>query len=835
MRLLLTAVTLILLLNSSCTPTSHKCSKTDAELPPAAIHITATTVTEWEEYVNELQPVFELTAQNALKQAVPETLQIEKTFQDAFRSRLSLKLAPSEDLPAGFGKEDSAGADLPDSKLGEEPSSPDSSDTKVNNRENLIVGDPFLKYWAASSLYQEIKLLNRFLKDLSYDKNKYTPFILQFLVDQVPYQRHSSFDTYLTMSFFNTPVSLGRDDTNYRTQESSRKEDTQFIKWEQLYNRLQEASEGEKELVNIASKLLELISPKPLNPNGCSTLIKTEYRQKYCQLQDITRAALESEKFPDQQNLLTELFSQLPAIAPHIIFQDTSPTPKQPTNPIVIPMLVADQVEAALLSRSAEKLRQTALAVAAAYAGIGGQTDLEKTSQELQAALGSTVNSRFTVGRVSDNTVRINFSARQTLSQMKGENEIQYSAEKRNHRVSLLVLVPNEKVGDTIHFGTRSTFVDPTTGKVVFASRDTGKTPAWLKRLVPVKDEKMKRNDSCLPHPLFDKKRLSSLGITLKNIEDCNVTNHINLLTDSDRLFLATTVRNNRYHEFIDFLTRKLQPEDDSIEMFTSVANSLWIELSEMAVGSHYTSGDVFIKKRPTPNYGNATPIVRDNGKVAITVLPGVSNLSLSALKVEWKGTKNPEFILAPKKTELLNKGALLKLTFDSPLALNLDADGSNICFFEGSSCGNCEKPIIYSNTSKKPGKQLFKFSILTKTIPAGDTSSLVLFASERKNGDFASYKQKCTNAEPAEKDCIVLMADGGWLESVTFNGTKVSRLQNSEKFSSTFAYPIEKKGAYFLKLKQPVKGQDINFKFLVPDSYQKIDPIPIKIGEKKE
>jgi hypothetical protein len=133
----------------------------------------------------------------------------------------------------------------------------------------------------------------------------------------------------------------------------------------------------------------------------------------------------------------------------------------RPRTPIVIPLVVTDDLQSAIESRSAEQIRQIAISLAAVAgkANIGG--GLANLDEQLRTTLGRTLDSTFTLARESDNTVRARFGA--TL-----QAGAQYSMIPEAHNVTLLVLVPKAYIDSvrrpTIHIEARTDFVDAETG-----------------------------------------------------------------------------------------------------------------------------------------------------------------------------------------------------------------------------------------------------------------------------------------------------------------------------------------------------------------------------------
>jgi hypothetical protein len=104
------------------------------------------------------------------------------------------------------------------------------------------------------------------------------------------------------------------------------------------------------------------------------------------------------------------------------------------SNPVVLPLLVSDNLEGAMQARTAEQLRQFALGLAAMIQGVGAEAEFEKISGRLQSILGTDINSLLTVGQLAPNVIRVRFGA-------MNQPGSRFAMIPRNQFVSLLMLV----------------------------------------------------------------------------------------------------------------------------------------------------------------------------------------------------------------------------------------------------------------------------------------------------------------------------------------------------------------------------------------------------------
>ena len=107
---------------------------------------------------------------------------------------------------------------------------------------------------------------------------------------------------------------------------------------------------------------------------------------------------------------------------------------KKPLRVIVLPLLVADNVEGVQTARTVELLIQLQLVLKAMSGGTGILFDSALTRQKVQSALGTDLNSLLTVGRMTNNTLSVRIGAQRSASST-------YATVPRNTTVWTLLLV----------------------------------------------------------------------------------------------------------------------------------------------------------------------------------------------------------------------------------------------------------------------------------------------------------------------------------------------------------------------------------------------------------
>jgi len=151
-------------------------------------YISVIGVRSLDSVIDDMQPQFNLTADAALKEAVPDTLNSSESALSSLNATLQLGLLFSPSTSA---------TSPPNATIPSQIVSPLSILT------NLPAAgiDPVLQYRAAASLYEQVKLLNRSLKDIPHFHG-FTPYIVTLQVALIPYRRDAPYDAYADIAFF---------------------------------------------------------------------------------------------------------------------------------------------------------------------------------------------------------------------------------------------------------------------------------------------------------------------------------------------------------------------------------------------------------------------------------------------------------------------------------------------------------------------------------------------------------------------------------------------------------------------------------------------------------
>lgn len=221
----------------------------------ASTHLAVLSVARWEDYAAHLQPKFELSAADAFNAALPTTLNLEEKLMSAFAARFKVALPgttfSSTDLSTlaqmlagtnseayaiaqGVAATNSSGGSATGNSSSSQQSNSETSasgdiskisfgDSPAGTRTaaslpstgvltNSPKSDAMLRYWAAAALFQEVNLINRYVKDAAI-ADDYVPYVVRLQVSIMPRKRDLPYDAYTLLSFFagKFQTSSGRD------------------------------------------------------------------------------------------------------------------------------------------------------------------------------------------------------------------------------------------------------------------------------------------------------------------------------------------------------------------------------------------------------------------------------------------------------------------------------------------------------------------------------------------------------------------------------------------------------------------------------------------------
>ncbi len=141
-----------------------------------SVHVAVLSVGPWDEFVDVLQPEFDLTPEGALERVLAPTRISARREEDSLRLRLAAG-ATAPDSPAPAPAAEAALPLVP------------------------LHADPMTQYGAATALYQEVHLLSSYLRHAAI-RPGFTPYVVRMQVTLLPRRRHIPCDAIATISFF---------------------------------------------------------------------------------------------------------------------------------------------------------------------------------------------------------------------------------------------------------------------------------------------------------------------------------------------------------------------------------------------------------------------------------------------------------------------------------------------------------------------------------------------------------------------------------------------------------------------------------------------------------
>jgi hypothetical protein len=164
-------------------------------------HVAVVSVIPWESIEAELTPSFEIDEKSALAQALPITQRVISQMLKSVDIKVQAAIpkpdssgTPSSDTPPSVNPKPAA--------LGE--------DGKQQEPKGELAVDPILRYQAATSLLQEVRLLNRALKHVAIKKG-YKANVVRMQISLLPKRRSLGYDAYTSVSFYPENLAGGTD------------------------------------------------------------------------------------------------------------------------------------------------------------------------------------------------------------------------------------------------------------------------------------------------------------------------------------------------------------------------------------------------------------------------------------------------------------------------------------------------------------------------------------------------------------------------------------------------------------------------------------------------
>lgn len=190
-----------------------------------AVNVSVTLVAPWEEYIGTLAPNFTLSPTDAINKVIPPTGILEEKILDAlglsarvgfpqtsesFTKAITAKTSKtdSEETKETTTTTEDTSVKKEPGKLPDAPSKAQGADKGVKDLPGVpsdsgkgLHSDPMLEYTAATALYQEVQLLNRYVTDAAL-RHGMDAYIVRLQIGIVPFRRNLGYDLYTKIGFF---------------------------------------------------------------------------------------------------------------------------------------------------------------------------------------------------------------------------------------------------------------------------------------------------------------------------------------------------------------------------------------------------------------------------------------------------------------------------------------------------------------------------------------------------------------------------------------------------------------------------------------------------------
>lgn len=586
----------------------------------ASTHVSVISVARWEEFAEALQPRFPMKPEDALAQAVPSTMRIEEKLLDAFAARL--KVAPPTSSSTSSAVSTETAGQTASSATGADPVSSTTSQSSTSRSETATTApgntspltftppvvpelssfgatgalqgaigmDAMARYSAATALFQEVQLLNRYVREATIRRNA-MPYVVRLQVSVLPVLRGQAYDASTTISFFSgggIPASSN------------------------------------------------LVAANPLAPATIAT-IRGKADPKV--LEQIARERLGKDPVVPQTatkdaNAAAEFVIGAADVVQRVVM-GRGCSPQVP--PTIVPLLVTDNLESAAHTRALAQVREYALALGVLTGGFAAGADLERIQRSMSGLVGQDLNSLLTVGRVSDNTLRIRLGAML-------QAESRYAMVPRTHNVTLLVFVPKGAIEPLecarVRMIARTEITDAVRGKVL-----PSRTREQVTQLVH------------------------------------DVAGRYALPGDADGYErLRLYAQQNDYLNFENELVAmyKVEANDPGQRRRAlQYAEALWLELTGILVGSQYSPSffELPAPRRVEFAKGGAALVVDDTKTQTVATVPGGNDLVASELSATLyvKEAAGSEFPVAATRAEVFENKQVAQFVFRSIAPLIAD------------------------------------------------------------------------------------------------------------------------------------------------------------------
>jgi len=407
----------------------------------ASTHMSVLSVIRFEEYAKELQPNFDVMPDKTVEMAAPVTYAAHEVIAE--KDKVTIRLAGGYDVKSNIPNAAAEGPAKASPDGAPDIPTPAVKDDSLKSQAPV---DAMTRYQLASAIYQEIKLLNKEVTSAAM-RDGYDPYVVRLQTSVI--QSKAEIDKpYFIDSLYTFTVG----DYLERMPIAFYEENGAILArgGENVAISIEKGKE-----FNSSMKNKRLTFANTITINGQITPKSDVNKELDGLYLTVTPTSTAKVPFTDASSFPPTIFDNV--TGRFVTKLDNSPG--ENIQPIVVPLLVSDNMEAALLKSDNYYTRQVLFSLAAAVKYFSGEGTYENTLNKLMSKQGRHLNSLYSVSRVNDNVLR------SRIGTYMGAEDGGYFLPTGNHYITLLLLIP--RGAKDIDILSRNNILDAESGKLL--------------------------------------------------------------------------------------------------------------------------------------------------------------------------------------------------------------------------------------------------------------------------------------------------------------------------------------------------------------------------------
>lgn len=188
-------------------------------------HISVLAIAPWADYADSLQPKFELTGEAALQKALPTSQLFSNQLLSEINASGLVSLPTISDVQTESTIRESTGGapepgTLPAQGVAAGGARTAASLPALQLKQDATQKEPILQYHTALALYQEVQLLNSYVRNAA-KRSGYIPYVVRLQLAVLPFARNQPYDVYADIGFF--PPQTAKEDARAKETPELRK------------------------------------------------------------------------------------------------------------------------------------------------------------------------------------------------------------------------------------------------------------------------------------------------------------------------------------------------------------------------------------------------------------------------------------------------------------------------------------------------------------------------------------------------------------------------------------------------------------------------------------